>query len=283
MLKVYVKLMKTVYNLDEYNISNFCVNTLKAFNKHNNKFLLFKELLHTFHDNEEIYEHSFESYASFISYSVIKDSLTRDKNILTYEQYVFNVLSGFYQSKNNKRIDTKILAKVWNNIVFIFNKILEISSDSKYKQIHNFIPLHVTFKHINSKTYNNTYKYIVPLLFEKEDSFDILIIVPRIKDNSYNIALTFLLNHFKNKVGKIYIVDFSLTSIDYSFNTLFVNNILLNQYRSLFDSLYIDFNKVSFQSCGVCPLSCNKNELFKTRYEPMPYDPNKKIIKVNNI
>lgn len=283
MLKAYVKLMKTIYNLDEYNISNFCINTLKAFNKHNNKFLLFKELLHTFHDNEEIYEHSFEAYASFISYSVIKDSLVKDKNILTYEQYVFNVLSGFYQSKNNKSIDTKVLAKVWNNIVFIFNKILEISSNSSYRQIHNFIPLYSTFKHINSKVYNNSYKYVVPLLFEKENSFDVFIIVPRIKDNSYNIALTFLLNYFKNKVDNIFILDFSLTSISYSFNTLVVNNVILNQYRSLFDSLYIDFNKVSFQNCGVCHLSCNKNELFKTRYEPIPYDPNKKIIKVNNI
>lgn len=283
MLKVYVKLMKTVYNLDEYNISNFCINTIKAFNKHNNKFILFKELLHTFHDTEEIYEHSFEAYVAFISNSVIKDSLIKNKNILTYEQYVFNVLSGFYKSKNDKNIDTKILAKVWNNIVFIFNKILEISSNPNYKQIHNYTSLYSTFKHINSKTYNNTYTYTVPLLFEKENSFDAFIIVPRIKDNSFNIVLTFLLNYFKNKLDNIFIIDLSLTTVNYSFNTLVVNNVILNQYRSLFESLYIDFNKVNFQNCGVCSLSCNKNELFKTRYEPIPYEPNKKVIKVNNI
>lgn len=275
--------MKTVYNLDEYNISNFCINTLKAFNKHNNKFLLFKNFLHTFHDNEEIYEESFEAYSSFISYSVIKDSLIKDKNILTYEQYVFNVLSGFYQSKNNKNIDTKILAKIWTNIVFIFNKILEISSNSDYKQIYNFITLYSSFKHINSKVYNNTYKYTVPLLFEKENSYDAFIIVPRLKDNSYNIVISFLLTYFKNRLDNIFILDFSLTSISYSFNVLNINNIILNQYRNFFESLYIDFNKVNFQNCGVCPLSCNKNELLKTRYEPIPYDPNKKIIKVNNI
>lgn len=275
--------MKTVYKLDEYNISSFCINSLKAFNKHNNKFLLFKELLHTFHDNEEIYEYSFEAYSSFISYSVIKDSLIKNKNILTYEQYVFNVLSGFYQSKNNKSIDTKILAKIWTNIVFIFNTVLNISSNSEYNQIHNFISLYSSFKHLNSKVYNNTYEYTVPLLFEKENSYDAFIIVPRIKDNSYNLVITFLLNYFKNKLDNIYILDFSLTSINYSFNTIVINNVILNQYRSFSESLYIDFNKVNFQNCGFCPLSCNKNELLKTRYEPIPYDANKKIIKVNNI
>lgn len=282
MLKVYVKNMKTIYNIDEFNIFNFCVNSSKAYNSDLNKFVVFKELLHTFHNNEEIYEKSLESYASFISFSVIKEAILQDKNILQYEQYVFSVLSGYYKHNFSKNIDTKILAKIWSNILFIFNKIIDISSSPLYKNILQYKQLYSSFKHINAN-HNSNYCAEIPLIFEKEDGVDVFLIVPRLKNNYYNILIPFLLSYFKSKIHNLYIIDLSLNSIDYSFTSIPVNNILLNQYRKHKDTLFIDFNKINYQNCVFCPLTCNKNELLVTRFEITPFNKNKKIIRTINI
>ena len=59
------------FHLDEFNISSFCPNTLKALNNKTNKFKLFKNHLHTFHNNEEFYEDDLNSYLAFITYSIL--------------------------------------------------------------------------------------------------------------------------------------------------------------------------------------------------------------------
>ena len=275
--------MKTIYNIDEYNISSFCINSLKAYNKVNNKFLLFKHLLHTFQDLEDIYEESFETYAAFITQSVIRAAITSNKNILTYEQYVFDILSGYHQQKFNKSVDTKKIAKVWTNIVFIFETILNQASNPSYKSIEFYQTLLTSFKHINSKANQNSYSMCVPLLFEKEDGYDVFLILPKIKNTFYNIAISFLIKYFKNKLHKVFIVELNLTSLDYSINTIDVTNSLVSQYTKHLETLYIDFNKVNYQNCVVCPLSCTKKELLNTRFEVTPFNINKKIIKVLNI
>lgn len=271
--------MKTAYNIDEFNISNFCVNTFKAFNKHNNKFHLFKHLLHTFHDDDEMYEQSFEEYASYISFVVIKDSLIQNKNILTYEQYVFNVLSGFYKQKTDKLIDSKILAKIWSNIVFIFNFILDKSSNPNYNNISFFERLYTTFSHINNQTNFNSYYFDVPLIFEKEDGYDVLLILPKIKNIYYNITINFLIKYFKNKLHNIFIVELDLNNHSYDILEINVNNTLLNNFRKYNETLYIDFNKINYQNCSICPLSCTKSELLNTRFEITPFNKNKKLIR----
>lgn len=275
--------MKTAYNIDEFNISNFCINSLKAYNKDSNKFILFKHLLHTFHDIEEIYEGSFEEYAAFIMHSVIKAAVINNKNILSYEQYVFDVLSGFYFQKYNKNIDTKKIAKVWTNIVFIFEVLLKQSSNPSYKNIEFYKPIFTSLKHINTKVNNNSYSLTAPLIFEKESGYDVFLILPKIKNTYFNIVIPFLVKYFKNRLHNLFIVEISTETLDYSINTLEINNNVLNQYSKYFDTLYIDFNKVNFQNCSLCPLSCNKRELLNIRFEVTPFNPNKKILKVINI
>lgn len=285
MLKDYVKNMKTSYHIDEFNISNFCINTVKAFNQQQNKFILFNNLLHSFHDIEEIYEDTFTSYSAFISYSVIKASLIKDKNILSYESYVYNVLDGFYFQKYNKKIDPKDLAKVWTNIVFIFNKIIELSANPNYNSITNFLDIYSTFKHINTtnKQPSGSYSYSIPLLFEKENNYDVFIIVPKLKNNYYNILIPYLINYFKNKLDNIFILELDLNTLNYSFNTITITNTLLNSYRKYLDTLYIDFNKINYQNCSYCSLTCNKTELLNTRYIVSPFNAKNRKIGLINI
>ena len=275
--------MKTVYNIDELNLFNFCINTSKAFNLQNKKYVLFKSFLHTFHEDGEIYEGSLEEYVAFISYMIIKDSILTNKNVLTYEQYLFSTLSGYYNHKFNKKIDGKILAKAWNNIVHIFNLILEKSSSPYYKEIHYFNTLYNSFKHLNTKVNKSTYSLDVPLIFEKEDSVDVFLILPKIKNIYYNMSLLFILNYFKNKVTNIFIIELSTKDINYTFTPLPVTNTLLNQYKKQYDSLYIDFNKISYSNCNVCPLTCNRTELLETRYIETPFSNRNKTIKTRNI
>lgn len=275
--------MKIAYNLDEFNISSFCINSMKAINKDNNKFILFKQVLQTFHDIEEIYEDTFYSYCAFITYSVIKDSLIKDKNILTYEAYVYNILDGFYSQKYNKKINTKEVAKVWTNIVFIFNTIIEKSSNPDYKAIQKFENLFTSFTHLNTKVSNSSYQYSVPLLFEKESGYDAFIIIPSLKNNYFNIVIPFLLKYFKNKIHNIFIIDLSLTSLSFNYTEIAINNVLLNSYRKYLDTLFIDFNKINFQNCGICQLSCTRQELLNFRYVPQPFLKNRKVIQTVNI
>jgi len=275
--------MKTAYNIDEFNISNFCVNTFKAFNKHNNKFHLFKHLLHTFHLDDEMYESSFEEYSSYISFVVIKESLVQNKNILTYEQYVFSVLSGFYKQKYEKLINSKLIAKIWSNIVFIFNYIIQKSSNSNYTNISFYETLYTTFSHINNQTNYNSYYFDVPIIFEKENGYDVLLILPKINNVYYNITINFLLKYFKNKLHNIFIIELSLENHTYETLDLPITNTILNSYRKYNETLYIDFNKISYQNCNICPLSCSRSELLNTRFEITPFNKNKKLIRTVKI
>lgn len=275
--------MKTAYNIDEFNISNFCVNTFKAFNKHHNKFHLFKHLLHTFHLDDEMYENSFEDYASYISFVVIRESLIENKNILTYEQYVFNVLSGFYKQKYDKLVDSKLLAKIWSNIVFIFNYILNKSSSSDYNNIYFFERIYTTFSHINNQTNFNSYYFDVPIIYEKENGYDVLLILPKINNLYYNIVINFLLKYYKNKLHNIFVIELDTQNNSYETTDIAVNNVLLNSYRKYNETLYIDFNKINYQNCSLCPLSCTRSELLNTRFEITPFNKNKKLIRTIKI
>lgn len=275
--------MKQIFNIDEFVLTSFCVNTNKAFNSANNKFVLFKDLLHTFHDMEEIYEGSFFSYSAFITYSVISDSLIKNKNILSYEQYVYNVLDGYHTEKCKVKANPKDLAKIWTNIVFIFDKILGLSSNPEYSHIQPFVDLYTTFNHINSSPVQNNYTMSVPLVFEKDNSFDVLLIVPKLNSIYYNICLAFLFKYFKNTLNHIYVFEIDTKSISYNYYDIVVDSIYLNKMRKHTELLHIDSAKVSFTHCGFCPLTCNSTELLKTRYEIQPYKDNKRIIKTLNI
>lgn len=270
------------YNIDEFNIFNFCTNTAKAFNKDLNKFHLFKNLLHTFHLDEELYENSFEEYSSFISYSVIRTSIISDKNILQYEQYVFSTLSGYYKFKYNKTIDSKLVAKVWSNIIKIFNNILEISSKG-YSETFYYNTLYSTFRHLNSKVNNCSYSAEIPIIFNNDNEVDIVLIVPQLKNTYYNILIPFLLKYFNRSLKNIHIFELSLSSINYKYTHIPIDTTIANQYRKFNESLFLDFNKINYFNCNICSLSCDKNELLTTRYLEIPYKKNLKVIKVRNI
>ena len=105
-------LMTGRFNLDEYNITNYCINTLKAVNVESNKFILFKNKLELFHNIEELYEDNISDFISYISYSILINCITNNKNINLIESYFYDVIKNFCIAKEikfNNAFDGSIL------------------------------------------------------------------------------------------------------------------------------------------------------------------------------
>lgn len=274
---------KFMYHIDEFNINSFCPHTLKIVGKEQNKFLLFKKLLNVFHKNESIYEESVTEYTSFIMYSVIIDALKNDKNILTYESYLYNVLKGFSTNLNGVPIHSRVLAKIWTNLINIFSILTELSKNPAIKNISINKEILFNLKHINVDKMNNNYYMEIPIVLEYEDKVDIILILPSYDKNIYsNIAVHSSINYFGKHLNDVHLIELSMNKFSYEYSSIKMNHRLLQQFNSFKDSLYIDFNKINIHNCNQCPLDCNAREILQTRYSVMPYNPKAKTIKVRN-
>lgn len=272
-----------MYHIDEFLISSFCPNTVKAFNKELDKFVLFKSMLNSFHDDGDIYENSLEDYANYITYQIIKDALLLQKNILTYEAYLYNVLTSFSEEKLNKKINPKNIAKVWNNIVTIMARIVEVSSSENILEINYLPEIIVSKKHINVQKMNSNY-FLKPLmvLFFK-DGVEVINIIPSFKNHFiFNINNQEIIKYFGKSLKKIHI--FELTSkLSCEPSVLTISDNLLNKIKNLTELQYIDFKKINTNNCNNCPLSCTVKEILYSRYEPIPYNVRRKTIKTFTI
>ena len=275
---------KKVFKLDEFILYNFCINTTKAFNTVTDKFVLFKKHLQTFHPREELYEGSLEEFSSFITYSVIMDSLTSDKNILTYESYVYNVITGFSKEVLKQTASATILARIWNNLIYIFNYLINLSKNPHLKKIHFNFDLYQTYTHINSSPVKATYTLKLPILLEFENSFEVVLIIPKTKASLYsNISLEYVVNYFKNKLTNIHIIGLDMLKIGYEEVTIPVTDNLIKEFSRVHQTNYIDFNRINIHNCNICPLTCNSKEILSQRYAIQPYNKNSKTIKTKNI
>lgn len=290
MLKEFALTMKThnlirtdTFHLDEYLLFNFCVNTSKAFSKDLNKFILFKKHLNCYHNIEEIYEESFEEYSNFLVFQIIKDALLRNSSILTYEQYLYNVLTSFSKEKFGDKSVAKNIAKIWNNLIRIFSTITDISSRENVKEIQYFPTLLTVKKHINVKRMKSNYHFTVPIFLVMEDGFEVVNITPKLKQNTIlNIVNQELISIYGNKLKRINSFELG-SSLDYSHKVIEVSNHIVKSVNKVSETDYIDFNKVNNNNCNICPLSCSFREILYTRYEPMPHSPKRTTIKVHNL
>lgn len=274
-------LMTGRFNLDEYNITNYCINTLKAVNVESNKFILFKNKLELFHNIEELYEDNISDFISYISYSILINCITNNKNINLIESYFYDVIKNFCISKEIK-FNNAFVARSWVSLVKNYSLIIELSSNPKIKKLQLNELFFVSLNHINvPHKQNNNYYFNIPIVFNYEDSLDVLILLPKIKTTiQYRLIYRMLIKIFGTKLKNIHLFEIGKI-IEYS--NLNVNTSIVNLVNKQNQKEYIDFNKINSHNCNTCSLSCNFSEMYKFRYNLIPFNLKKKKIEIINV
>lgn len=274
-------LMTGRFNLDEYNITNYCINTLKAVNVESNKFILFKNKLELFHNIEELYEDNISDFISYISYSILINCITNNKNINLIESYFYDVIKNFCISKEIK-FNNSFVARSWVSLVKNYSLIIELSSNPKIKKLQLNELFFVSLNHINvPHKQNNNYYFNIPIVFNYEDSLDVLILLPKIKTTiQYRLIYRMLIKIFGIKLKNIHLFEIGKI-IEYS--NLNVNTSIVNLVNKQNQKEYIDFNKINSHNCNTCSLSCNFSEMYKFRYNLIPFNLKKKKIEIINV
>lgn len=270
-IKLNDPILKNKFHLDEYILNTFCINTLKACNGVLNKFTLFNTHLHYYHiDKPYLYEESFEEYCSFIIYSILSKSLTGDESVLKLENYFYNVLRG-YCIMNKIEIQTAFMAKAWKQLTDTYAYIITLASNPDIASIEYNKIIIGSFSHINAPS-NNLYNYYIniPLVLKFKDQSIELVQIIKQKNHTHNIFNTFALNYFKYPF---------LKTIHYI--VIKDGNVLMPVFRysrkvtidlnKVYQSSYLDFNKINYNYCHSCPLTCTYSERYLTRYEIKPW------------
>ena len=274
---------KDMFHIDEYLISSFCINTIKASNKTLDKFVLFNKNLNSFHDDGTIYEQSFEDYSNYLIYQIVKDSLLMNKNILEYESYLYNVLTSFSAEKLNKKVNAKNIARVWHNLLSVMSFIMDQSSLESVLKIEYFPEIVINKRHINTRKMNSNY-YIKPtLILYFKEGVEIINLLPSHDNHTvFNINTQELIKYFGKRL--LYMHTFELNNnFNCKLSSIKISKSLLNTINKSLDDQYIDFKKINNHNCNICPLTCSVKELLYTRYEALPYNDKRRLIKVYNI
>lgn len=272
---------KSMFHIDEFVISSFCPNTIKVNGSFGNKFQLFSKYLTVFHDDESIYEQNIHRYSSFISYKVLIDSLVNNNNILTYESYLFNTLKGFSEQIEGKPLVMSQLVKIWNNLIQIYNVLLELSKDSSVKSIKYNFDIYLNLKHINVDKMSSNYYMTIPILIEYEDKVLPILFIPKETENlQSNLAVYLPLKYFGKQVNKMIIFGFSMYNFSYTYNVTTIGSKYFKDSLNFIESCYIDFNRVNTFNCINCPLVCNTSEILNLKYKIEPYNPKNRLIKI---
>lgn len=272
--------IKNRFHIDEFTISSFCPNTIKVNGADQNKFALFYKYLSVFHDDETLYEQTPQRYSSYIMYKVLMDSLIKNKNILTYEQYVFNVLKGYSEQSEDKSLTVSQIAKIWNILINIYNVLLEYSKDSTVHNIEYNKRIFFNMKHINVDKMSSNYYLDIPLVIYYKDRVIPVLILPREIKNPYANIVNYLpIKYFGKKVDRILVFNLNMNNYSYEYNSIANNSKFYKESLDFLDGLYIDFNRVNTFNCINCPLSCTPSEILNVKYKIEPYNPKNRLVK----
>lgn len=272
---------KSMFHIDEFIISSFCPNTIKINGAVENKFQLFSKYLSVFHNDESLYEQDIYRYSSFISYKILIDSLVNNTNILTYESYLINTLKGFSEQVDGKSLPMPQLVKIWNNLIQIYNVLLDLSKDSAVKSIKYNFDIYFNLKHINVDKMSSNYYMTIPVLIEYSDRVVPVLFLPKEMEGlQSNLATLLPLKYFGKKVDRMIIFGFSMYNFSYTYNLTTIGSKYFKDSLNFIDSCYIDFNRVNTFNCINCPLVCNTSEILNIKYKIEPYNPKNKLIKI---
>lgn len=272
------------FHLDEFILNSFCIHTIKACNSKFNKFVMFKNLLHSFHSEfPEIYEDNIFNYMGFISYSILIEVFNKNKNIKEFETYFYNTVKG-YASVHQVQITERSIAKVWIQLNEVYVKVIDVVSNPLIKEIKVDETLFTSFKHINTfgiKDVNNYYFNVHLTLVFEDKHIEVIQILPSNDSlNLFNNIFTSTCSrYYKNRLTKIHTIDIYISKdVHVSYYELVINDTRLKAFNRFQDSLYIDFNKVNISNCSNCALNCQYSDIYKTRYASVPWKKNRRSI-----
>lgn len=249
---------KYFYLVDDLVLLSYCPNTSKVSKKE--KFVLFKDHLHTIQPYLEIYENDLNSYVCFIFNSIIRNALELKKNILLYEQYFFNSISG-YISKFSLKNQTAHIARYWTELLNVYNQILsEINADN-VKTVEFFKINIKQIRYINYSQVNNNYYYEIPIhITTIDDQIINIIIIPNFSNIYSNLLVLNLIKDYPIK-NSLRVITLDLKSSKILYQNIQINNKVISYVNNYFEKYYIDFNITNITQCCICPLSCTLDEM----------------------
>ena len=251
------------YHIDDIVLSSFCPNTNKVDKKE--KYQIFKDHLHSFHPIQELYEGSFNNYAAYIIYTVLLNSFELNKNILTYEQYFYNVLTGFSEYTGNKS-SANTIAKYWTSLVTAYENLLSEVSKPDVKEIRVLQRVHSSTKYINCDQVNNNFYWDIPVQIVTVDGLIRNILILPYKNNLNLFSNFLVINTLRNfyPKGSLSVLQISLDTINIKFGNITVTDSMMRNVTQFVSKFYVDFSTSNLYNCPVCPLSpCSVEQMFK--------------------
>lgn len=253
---------KNMYRLDDIVLAQFCPNTFKLGSIE--KYRQFSKQLHTFHNDSLIYESSGTLYTAFIINSVLLNSIELNKNILSYENYFFNVLTGFSEA-TTKKITTANIARAWANLLEVYNQILRLTLHENVKEVKTLLKVHECTRFINCDKINNNYYWEIPIqILYIDGTIRNLLIIPFQENTSIlsNSAVLNTLNSFPSH--NLTIIKIHLNAFKIEFMNLGLNSTILKFASDYIDKNYVSFSSANLHNCIICPLvSCTTEQMFK--------------------
>lgn len=270
---------KQFYQIDDIVLSNFCANSNKL-NK-SDKYVAFKKYLHSFHPISEIYEGSLSNYAAYIINSILLNSLELNKNILTYEQYFYNVINGF-SLQSGYKISSISIAKYWSNLVQVYDELISEISRNDVKEVRVLQKAINPVRYINFSVVNNSYYWDIPVqLVMTDDTLKNILIIPHHPDLSIlsNLLVLNTINRFPKDA--LTVLQISLDSINIKLINMNLTDNLRRTVYQYFEKFYIDFSTANITNCSICPVRpCTYEQMFKV-VQPTTVHKMKKIKLVN--
>lgn len=257
---------KKIYHVDDIVLSNFCPNTFKVDSK--DRYQSFKKMLHTFHKIPKMYEDTLESYSAYIAYAILMNSLELNKNILSYETYFFNVLTGFASARKQRRgISTKV-AKLWGELVVVYEKLLHLTQ-TRAKEVETLTQELGTTHFINCKQVPNNYYWDVPIkVLDVDNHVTRVLILPSTKKQNIYSNYTVLSTIAKYPNQDLIVIRLFLDDLKYEVQLLNITAPLVRWSTQAMENLFTDYEKASLSNCTICPVAPCSTALLEEPTQP---------------
>lgn len=264
-----------MYHIDDIVLSNYCPNTNKI--PANERYVKFKTSLHSFHRISNIYDKNVNSFAAHICNSVLLNSLELNKNILSYENYFYNVITGFSRKKAQP-ISSIQIAQYWTSLIKVYESILSIVSKEDVLEVKTLLRGVGKTKFINITPVNNNYYWEIPVQIVKTDfSLHNILIIPIISSQSIysNLNVLNTIAAYPN-ASSLSVIQISLEKPSIVLNNIALTPSIKRYSTSFIESFYIDFSYANLTNCLSCPIApCTIQQMFGVTV------PNVKNIKKN--
>lgn len=270
---------KDFYHVDDFALNLFCPNTNQL--SYPNKYITYFKMLHSFHGIEEVYTQSLNRYSMYVCYSILMNSLELDKNILSYENYFYDICNGFIK-RNNLNLNMNYIASIWVNLVKIFNLILNLSQTSK--SIKSLQKIYIPFKNLNSNVDPSSYFITIPIVITNLDNTESpILFIPYNATSIYSNLLVLSSIKYYTNTPAIHLILFDMETNKITYQLLSISSLTRNHVISLLDKHVVDFSKSNIMNCLICPINPCKPRVIFQNVLPIKYQKKIKTVKLLNV